>query len=205
MRYIDLSHAFTIPMPVYPGDPTPEVRRIAELEKNGYVDHELKTAMHVGTHIDVPSHMVAHGEWIDEITLERFAGRGVLIDARGKSKIDEGLLSGVHIEKGDAMLVLTGFDKKYREKEYFSAFPEITEAFADILAEHSINMLGVDTPSPDREPFPAHHILLENDILILENLANLHELIGIPSFEVFAFPPKFHTEGAPVRVVARVP
>ena len=178
MRYIDLSHTFKIPMPVWPGDPTPEIKQIAELEKNGYLDHELTTAMHVGTHIDAPAHMIEHGEWLDEITLERFAGRGVLIDARGKTQITRALLEGADIQKEDIVLVLTGFGAKYREKEYYEKFPEMTEDFADALAERDVKIVGVDAPSPDREPFPIHKIFLGNDILILENLTHLEELIA---------------------------
>ena len=84
MEYIDLSHTFESHMPVYPGDPEPETTQIAFIEKDGYNDFQVKTGMHVGTHIDAPLHMINEGVRIPELPLEKFFGRGRLIDAKEK-------------------------------------------------------------------------------------------------------------------------
>lgn len=52
--------------------------------------------------------------------------------------------------------------------------------------------------------YPIHKILLTKEVLIIENLTNLKSLVGVQSFDVFAFPMKLHAEAAPVRVVARI-
>ena len=58
---------------------------------------------------------------------------------------------------------------------------------------------------PDKsEEYPIHKILLAKPVMIIENLMNLEALVGVPSFDIFAFPMKLHAEAAPVRVVARV-
>lgn len=80
----------------------------------------------------------------------------------------------------------------------------VTDAFAQALVEAGVHMLGLDTPTPDRAPFPVHKILLGNGVLIAENLTNLEELLTVPSFIVFALPAKLQADAAPARVIAVV-
>lgn len=204
MKYIDLTHTFTSDMPVYPGDFVPEIVQVSNLRKDGYTDFQIKTGMHVGTHIDGPLHMLAGGEHLSEVSVDNFFGEGYLIDAREKTAIDESVLTSVSVKKGGIVLVMTGFDKKYRQTEYFESYPEMTEGFAQRVIDLGVKMVGMDTPSPDRPPFKIHKLLLGQGILIIEDMANLEELLGVGPFEVVALPPKFYAEAAPARVVARV-
>ena len=132
MPYLDLSHAFTGSMPTYPGDPTPELKQITTLEKEGYVDHLIHTTMHVGTHIDAPMHMIASGKKISDIPAEKFFGRGVLIDARGKKIIDEDTLQNISLHAGDIVLLCTGWNEHYRTPTYFENFPTLTKRLQKI-------------------------------------------------------------------------
>lgn len=201
MEFIDLTQTFTNDMPVYPGDSKPELIQVVFFDKDGYNAHEIKTGIHVGTHMDAPLHMIANGKKISEIVPGMFFGHGVLIDARGKEKIDVDLLHDV--QAGDIVLILTGFGSRFLDSDYYKTYPELTEAFARKLVELHVKMVGADTPSPDREPFLIHKILLAQEILILENLTNLEKLLG-KNFEVMALPAKLATDGAPVRVIAKI-
>ena len=203
MKYIDLSHTFTESMPVYPGDPEPRISHTAFLEKDGYNDFTIETGMHVGTHIDAPLHMIKDGKKIPELPVDNFFGRGRYINAVGCKEIGVELLSD-DIQKGDILVINTGYYKKYRSSEYYGTYPEITEAFAEKLVEIGVKIVATDTPSPDRDPFKVHRILLSAEILIIENLTNLDELEKIDAFDICALPPKLDTEAAPVRVVAVV-
>ena len=205
MRLIDLSHSFKENMPTYPGDPNPELTPIARLHSEGYNDHLLKTGMHVGTHVDAPFHMIENGKRMSELPLEKFTGNGVLLDARGRKEMGAELLHGTKIHAEDIVLVYTGWDKKFNEKEYFDveAFPKFSEELARELVKAKIKLVGMDTASPDREPFNVHKILLGNGILIMENLCNLDALLGVKKFEVMAFPVKFYADGGMARVVAK--
>lgn len=202
-EYIDLTHPFGPSMPVYPGDPLSTLAQIATIEKDGFVDHEINSAMHVGTHMDAPWHMLENGKKLSAISVEKFFGRGVLIDAHGKEKIGTELLSQVNIQANDIVLILTGFDKKFRDADYFEKYPELTEELAQKFVELKVRALGTDTPSPDQAPYKVHKILLKAEILIIENLTNLEQLIG-KKFELTALPAKFETEAAPVRVIAKI-
>jgi kynurenine formamidase len=203
MKYIDLTHTFGEKMPVYPGDPEPSLTQIAEIAKEGFTDHEVKTCMHVGTHIDAPLHMIENGKLISDFPLEHFFGKGHLVDARKKESVDVDLLDGISLGKGDIVLVMTGLSAKYHDDAYLQ-YPELTVAFAQRLVDAKVSIVGMDIISPDREPYATHKVLLGNDVLIIENLTNLKELIDVPAFEVIALPWKLQANGAPVRVVARV-
>ncbi len=205
MRSIDLSHTFRDKMPRYPGDTIPSLEQFETIGKETYINHHfIKTGMHVGTHIDAPLHMRAGGKKIPDFPPETFCGNGVFIDARGASSIDEVLLNGVTVHDGDIVIVMTGLYKKFGTKEYFEKYPVITESFAKKLIGIGVKMLGVDTPSPDRSPYHIHKLLFQYDILIIENLANLEELLLVKRFEIYALPVKFDAEAAPARVVALI-
>lgn len=201
--YIDLTHTFRDRMPVFPGDPPARLTSIADVARDGYSNHLLDTGLHTGTHIDAPLHMLAGGARISEIAPERCIGRGRLIDARGCAVAGRGLLEGAEVHAGDIVLILTGHSALFGQPGYFHNYPEVGEDFASALINLGIGMLGLDTPSPDREPYPIHKMLLNNGIPIIENLTGLDALIGVRSFEVIALPVKLDADGAPARVIAR--
>lgn len=72
------------------------------------------------------------------------------------------------------------------------------------LLKNQISIVGVDTGTVDNEDdFPIHKELLANDILIIENLANLKPVVG-KTFEFTALPLNVALDGSPCRVMAKV-
>ena len=203
MQPIDLTHRFTQDMPVYPGDPPVRLKQIARIGSDEYNMYCLCSGLHVGTHIDAPLHMIADGNFICDMPVTRFFGRGRLIDARGCSIIAPDLLQGADISAGDIVLVLTGWYHRFGDDAYYNDFPEVVPEFAQELVRSGAGMVGLDTPSPDRSPFVVHKILLSAEVLIIENLANLDALLEIEDFDIVALPAKLQSEAAPVRVIAR--
>ncbi len=199
MKVIDLTRTITPDLPVWPTD----LFKLKQIVKYGFfVDNILETSMHIGTHIDVAQHMIEGGKSLSHYPPEKFMGKGKLIDARNKETIDVDLLEDSDIQPNDIVFILTGSDEKFGTPEYFETYPVFTETFAEKLVEKRVNIVGVDSPSPDNYPFPVHKILLGSDVLIIEMLTNLDQLLGIPQFDVIALPPKFDTAGSFVRVVA---
>lgn len=203
MKYIDLTHTFKQKMPVYPGDSLSELRQVSFINKDDCNEFQIKTGMHVGTHMDGPLHMLKNGKKLSTFPPHKFFGRGHLIDAR-KKKINKELLKKHKIKKDDIVIIITGFYKKFGKKEYYKNYPEITENFALELVKLRIKIVGMDTPSPDYPPFKIHKILLNNNILIIENLTNLEALLNYKKFTIIALPAKFEADSAPVRVVAEI-
>ncbi len=191
-------------MPAYPGNPTSELKQVAFIGKDECTLFEVKTGLHIGTHVDAPSHMLENAKGLNEFSVEHFFGNGVLIDARGQEIIDIELLNGKQISKGDIILILTGFSSKFEDTEYYQSHPVITEEFARKIIEYGVKMIGTDTPSPDKSPYLIHKILLKENVLIIENLRNLEALLEHPQFQIIALPVKFEAEAAPIRVVAEI-
>ena len=67
--FIDLSLPIKDGMLVYEGDPKMSLKKINSIEKDGFSNYELKTNMHVGTHIDGIGHMLDDPEYVFSIPL----------------------------------------------------------------------------------------------------------------------------------------
>lgn len=205
MKYIDLTHTFTDNMPVYPGDPPSSLKQTASIQKDTYTDHQIKSLMHVGTHMDAPLHMIENGYTIDQLPLDNFFGKGILIDARNHQSIDEDLLEDIIIPNGAIVLIYTGYCHKYKTPHYFKDLPSMTERFAQKMVDHKVKIVAMDILGPDTDvTWPAHKVLLGNHVLIIENVTNLDQLLEIKDFEVIALPAKYQAEAAPVRLIASV-
>lgn len=204
MKIVDLSVTVNENTPAYPGDPKTKIETIGTFEKDTYNDHEVTFGIHSsGTHIDAPWHMVADGKTLDKIPIEQFIGRGRLVGV--KESFDIEAVKNADIKESDTVLFYTGLSRVYGQddKYYGGDRPEITEEIANYLVEKKIKMIGVDMCSPDKAPFPAHRILLQNNILIIENMTNLDQLAG-REFTVYALPIKLQLDGAPARVIATI-
>ena len=109
----------------------------------------------------------------------------------------------------DLLVFNTGFADRWGDERYFD-HPYLTAAAAEQCADQHCHV-GVDAPSVDPTPsenaasdepagFPAHHVLLGDDKLILENLANLASLPE--RVTVHAYPLPVDADGSPLRAVA---
>lgn len=205
MRFIDLTKPLTPRSPAFPGDPKTHIEPIASIAKDGFAGHRIDMGVHAGTHVDAPAHMIAGGAMLSDVPVERFFGRGVLVDARGKNPVTAEALANVHLRRGDIVLVSTGWSERSGNPGYFTDYPEIASDFAQTLISAGVLLLGLDTPSPDRPDYPVHKLLLDNNVLIIENLDGLDQLVGIKTFEVIALPAKWEADAAAVRVVAKIP
>lgn len=202
-RLVDLTQTFTDNMPVFPGDPCARLYQTMGVTKDGFTDHKIESTMHVGTHIDAPLHMIEGGACICDIPLNQCTGKGHLIDARGKKTIDADVLQGHDIQAGDIVLIWTGWSDKFRDAVYYTDYPVLTSALGQTLVDKKIAMVGMDTPSPDHDPFPVHKILLSKGILIIENMTNLAALAD-QKFKIHAYPMKYQSDAAPARIVAEI-
>ena len=203
-KYIDLSYEIEHQMAVYPGDDELKLYRHRFLNRDYYNDTKLETGMHVGTHIDAPSHLLNKDRFICDYPVEKFIGNGCLLDVRNEEiiKLKDEYLDNV--QEGDIVLLYTGYDEFFGTDKYFENHPIVDEKLAQFFVDRGVKLIGIDMPSPDQYPFKVHHKLLENDILIIENLRNLKKLEGVKRFEVMAFPLNIRAEASLTRVVARI-
>lgn len=198
---IDLSVKLNEQTPVYPGDPKTIIKSSGVLSRDGYCGHYISVGTHVGTHIDAPAHMIAGGKTLDQLDLGQFVGRGKYIKVDGQFDLQTVLRA--ELREGDIVLFHTVMSDYYYEKVYFEEYPVMSKEVAQYLVACKVKMVGVDTCSVDNDSsFPIHKILLGGNVLIIENLTNLHQLTN-KDFTVYALPLKLDLDGSPARVIAQ--
>ena len=201
-KFVDLTLTLDNKTPVFPGDPPVIVEPIASLEKDGCSIHSFSFPGHCSTHLDAPAHFIAGGLKIDQIPMEWLVGEGIKISQPENTKVIE--LSGdLFKSKPKIVLIQTNYITTIQSKSYFTDHPLLSEKSAKILIAAGVKMVGMDWPSPDKEPFNIHKILLAKNVLILENVCNL-DLLPASGFRVHVLPLKSPTDGAPARVIAEI-
>ncbi|WP_371504336.1 cyclase family protein [Nitrosopumilus adriaticus] len=212
MKPIDLTLTISKSIPSFPGSPKPQFILWSDIKDDGYNLELLFLSSHTGTHIDAPYHFVKDGIKIHQIPLDRLIGKAILIKLKKTrnspiTKEDIILFEKINgiIPNDSSIFFFTEWQKNLKKDNYFTENPGLDKSTADYLVSKKINLVGIDSPSIDLgidDSFTVHHIFSKNNILIVENLANLNK---IPSRE-FTFtilPLKLKdATGSPVRAVA---
>lgn len=207
---IDMTHAITPDIPVYPGDPAPVFSSAATFTKNGYRTTSFTFSSHTGTHMDAPAHLLRNGRTLDEMPMSQFSGRATTLDVTGAGPvITAEFLKAQHdaIYCADYILLSTGWEARWGTERYLEdTFPVLSEEAAHYLVSCGLKGVGTDTLSVDRlsGPLTIHTILMKADAVILENLC-LEKVRGRKDFLFFALPMKFqNADGAPIRAFAEL-
>ncbi|MCP4298808.1 MAG: cyclase family protein, partial [Proteobacteria bacterium] len=79
---IDLSHTIEDGMPVFPGSPSPEVIDLGLYPELGVYVQQYKMDGHVGTHIDVPAHLINDGRSTASMEISDFHGTARVLDCQ---------------------------------------------------------------------------------------------------------------------------
>lgn len=214
-RLIDVSHEIEAGMTTYPGLPAPvvsdylsrEASRGRYAEGTTFQIGRIEMIANTGTYIDAPFHRFAEGIDLAGLALERLADvEGVLIDAtrRGGRAIDVDRFEGLDL-RDCAVLILTGWDAHWRTPQYGEGAPFVTLRAAEFLAEAAPALVGIDSVNIDDAgdgSRPAHTLLLDAGIPIVEHLCNLNSLPA-RGFRFHCVPVKFRGVGTfPVRAYA---
>lgn len=214
IRIVDLSVALDATTQVYPGDPALSFKTHSTVERDGFNLLSVHMGSQSGTHVDAPYHFDDTTEKIDELPLERFLGRGVIVDARDAG--ERGAITWEHIVPVEAelapgciVLLHTGWSEHYGTERYFD-HPYLTADACERLLAAGIRTIGIDAINLDETPdathpgvgFPSHHLIAECAGVIIENLTNLAG-ISSPGALISVLPLAFiGADGAPVRAVA---
>lgn len=150
---IDLSVPIVSGMPVYPGDPPVSVVPALRTVTEGVNVQRLHLGSQTGTHVDAPWHIDDRLPRLDQIPLDRFTGRAVIVDARrraARSPIGPDALPP-GLRAGDVVLVATGWANHWGHPNYL-AHPYLTPQTAQALIDAGIRTIGIDAPSVDPTP-----------------------------------------------------
>ena len=208
MKTIDLSHEIKNGMMVFPGDPEISIEEgLSHEEDYCHVDR-MHINSHTGTHIDAPHHFIKDGKRITDYEVGKFVGEGIAIDLTYK-KSGEGInvsdLEKANIEEGMIVTLVTGWAKYFGQEKYLD-HPFITKEAAEFLVKKGTSIVAVDFLNvypTVYESWEAHPVLLSNDVLIVENIANSSELAEGKKY-IFSFLPLklWGSDGSPVRGMA---
>jgi kynurenine formamidase len=183
----------------------------------------LRIPDHVATHVDAPIHTVPGGAFLEGVDLRRLIGEAVCLDL-DRGGIDYGYTAddlgavGAEVRRGDIVLVYSGFQDAAPGDRMRQTY--LTPGAAEWLVEHGVVAVGLEPASPDPvraglyeygwadldgpnpPPWPAHGILLRNDVYVIEGLTNLDRIRG-RRVRFAALPPLIPgLSGCPVRAVA---
>ena len=208
MRLIDLTQTLSEESLSYPGD-SPGLR--LDAVDTGLSIMRLTQVFsldpHCGTHIDAPLHFVPDGKDVSDLPLTMLPAE--VIECAGPV-ITSAMLPCQGLQ-GKAVLFSTGWASRAGTAAYFDGYPALTKDTAMRLVEAGVALVGIDTPSVDpsdsHPEYPAHRILLQAGIPIVEGLGALTRLIDeLGPVWFAAFPWKVQgLEGSPVRAVALLP
>lgn len=206
---LDLTREISTDTKVFPGSPLPKFITWNKMEIHNYHSEVVFMSTHTGTHMDAPSHFVTGVSSIDQIPVNRFISRAILVKI---SKTSDELITAGEIEaskikilEGNSVVFSTSWENEVDNDYYFNHSPGLSEDAAEYLIDKRVNAVCIDSPSIDRGSdinFPVHKLLLSKDILIVENLCNLSK-IDNQNFTLIMMPLKLSgASGSPIRAIA---
>lgn len=213
MRLYDISPLVHPGIPVWPGDTPFSVRRTSSIDATGadprpsgwasVTVSSIATTPHVGAHADAPLHTEENGAAIDELDLEPYLGRCLVVAVPPLALIGLEHLDGIDLAATPRLLLKT------RSVRDWTRFPDpggcsaIAPVLAERLGEAGVRLVGIDTPSVDpldSKTLETHRIFNRYGVRNLENL-----LLGeVPpgAYELIALPLRLRgLDASPVRAV----
>ena len=207
MELIDLSHPMEHGQQTFPMDPKLSIISHGNTTTLKYNITQIVMSSHQGTHLDAMYHFLDDGKTLDQMPLDWFYGKTHIlrIPKNAKEEItEEDFKPYEHLlTEGAKIIYETGWHKNFGADNFFTEFPTLTLDTSKYLAAKKIRMLGMDTPTPSYDWYEVHHVLLNEEIVIVEALANLDK--APDEFTFMGFPLNFKgRDGSPIRAVAMV-
>lgn len=215
-KLLDLSMELCEGMPTYPSawHPTVDVHQIGRIDMEHRRSYSVTLGTHTGTHMDSPAHMVKDGITIDQIPIETMIGPAKVLDFSNKGRGDKITLEdlkncGTKLEKGDRLLIKTGWYREWGSNAYYDRWPWITAEAAHYIVDSGVILVTLDVPSPD-DPLsdtgygkasPIHDIFLQNGVILVEYLTRTLEITA-DTVNLYALPLRVKgVDGFPSRVI----
>jgi len=174
-RGIDISVRVEEGIPVWPGDPEPEIRSLAQHGQDGHHLSRLTMTVHTGTHLDAPFHFLPEGKSLTEFPLAAFALRARVLEYFGEGPISSDWLGVQNLRNVEAVLFRTRNSDWWRQgdRSFHREFVALSGGAARMLVQNGVRLVGIDYLSVDpfdSSDFVAHKVLLGGNVLILETI-----------------------------------
>ncbi len=206
MKIIDISVGIDENLPVWPGDPNPELSWIGSINAGDSANITgLSMGAHTGTHIDAPLHFLQNGASLDEIALSTLIGDAQVLEVPGDAAlISAEVLTGLEEIRCERLLLKTRNSQFWSGSglEFRQDFTALDVSAAEFLVRRGVRLIGIDYLSiaPFNDPTPTHTLLLRQNVVILESI----NLADVPAgfYQLVCLPIKLTArEAAPVRAV----
>jgi len=218
-RLVELNHVIAAGMTTYPGLPGPEITpHLTREASRGHYAPGVEFAIdrismlgNTGTYLDSPYHRYADGADLAALPLAAVADLPAVVvrlTDSGERGIAPHALAALDLA-GAAVLLHTGWDRHWGTAAYGDAAPFLTEPAAKLLVDRGARLVGIDSVNIDDTHSggqrPAHSILLDAGIPVLEHLTGLAGL-PVAGARLHAAPPRVRDFGTfPVRAYAVLP
>jgi len=148
--------------------------------------------LHSGTHVDAPAHFIEGGTKVDALPLQSLVGEAEVVEVPEHIKvIDESFIVANCIRGSQRILFKTRNSSFWNNPEegFRVDYTYVDAPAARQLVNSGVKLVGIDYLSIERfdpEEYETHHILLSQNVVILEGLdlrkvaAGLYELICLP-------------------------
>jgi arylformamidase len=204
-RLWDISPPIRTGIPVWPGDTEYAEQRTWSLSDSCPVNvSKFTMSTHTGAHADAPFHYDADGVKAGAMALERYIGPCRVVHAIGAAPLVEPGHVRRHLAPGITRLIVRTYARSPVER-WDDGFTAVAPATIELLAQHGIALIGIDTPSldpQDSKTMDAHKVVRKHRMSILEGVV----LDDVPEgdYELIAPPLKLAgLDAAPVRAVLR--
>ena len=203
-RLWDITPAISPALPVWPGD----VRFAASTTWSIDADCPVRVSRmtlstHTGAHCDAPSHYDPAGATIEAVPLEAYLGHCRVIDCSDANPVlPVDVAPFLHALPPRVLL------RTYRQAPvgaWDNHFASVAVGTIDLLAQHGVRLIGIDTPSldpQDSKTMDAHHAVQAHRMAILEGI--VLDDVAPGDYELIALPLKLAgMDASPVRAVLR--
>lgn len=201
----DITPRITPRLAVYPGDTPPTREVLLDMRQGATVTlSTLRATVHLGAHVDAPSHYGPEGRSIEQQPLDRYIGacQVIRVAAGPRQRIVPADLGDSPIRAPRVLLATGTFPDPERWTPDFAA---LSVELVEHLHANGVVLVAIDTPSvdlSDSKDLPAHNAVLRRDMAILEGIVldgvaeGLYELVALPL-------PLEGFDASPVRAVLR--
>ncbi|WP_166243080.1 cyclase family protein [Paenibacillus turpanensis] len=211
-KMIDLSQDIYHNCPVLPQFSPPKIEYLLIGPRDGWNLEQITLNLHTATHMDAPAHLADFRQTLDQIPVDRFQGRLVLVPLTSKpagAPIEiEDLKAYEECFHEDSIVFLhTGWgEKRSWTKEFIYESPFLSNEAAQYLVDKNIRGVGIDHFSiggTGEQNEETHRILLQAGIWIAEGLTLCDPELYSGPWHIMALPVKIReSSGAPARIVA---
>lgn len=205
MKLIDISWPLSAATTAYKDRHVINFEDTKDFTRDGVRETKITLGSHSGTHIDAPSHFLKNGKTIDELSLDRFVGKSMVLDMSHCSRRitrDDLLRYDELIPCGDMVLLRTTNSFLSTFSTFDSDFVYLASCGAQYLIEKKVKAVGIDYLGIERDQqgHTTHASLMNADIVIIEGLRLGHVEQG--AYLLFCLPLNvIGLEAAPTRAV----